>query len=744
MAKDATTSFAHHCFRGNPPPCADICPLGIDIRDMVNKMQRGNFDSAFRTFRKAAIFPRIVAEICDRECETVCSRRDLDEAVDLQMLERALLDYSRNTAPPIFNVPRKEKRIAIVGAGLGGLACALRLATKKYQVEIFEQSDRCGGLCNELMSPEIVAEEIQLQFMHEQYQLHLNTEVTNLDELDHDAIFIATGQGDGFGLLHSLDRETWTTNRPGVFLGGRLAGTSLVGAIKSGAEAAQAIESYFKTGTPLVQRDSRLCSKTMKPDMTGAKKEARIHPISGKRYSKEEAIAESKRCLKCDCGLCYDGCEFMQHFHRYPKMLESNIATAFQEFSYEVERSKRMLNSCMNCGRCGDVCPEGLDIGLQLIAAKQRMHREGNQPPAYHDFWRRDLNFSLSEAFLAKAPAGQKTCRYLFFPGCQLGASQPAYVTESYRWLLAQDADTGILLSCCGALAEWSGDQELTDSTVAKLRAVWEEFGHPTLILACPSCGKMLAKALPQAKTVFIYEMMLRSGIPGQIWESDDLCVFDPCSSRNNAALQNTARQLSEVAGARLRELPDGREQAKCCGFGGLIDVANPSLAQKVVQNRVSMDEAPYITYCINCHDSFQAVGKPVFHLLDLICAAERRNSPPNVSQRRENRLQVKRELLKEYWNMEMEQRSLPWCNVPLLISEDVTRKLSSSRILIEDVQQVIWQAEQSGKKLLEPDSGILTAHLVIGAFMLWVRYRPCGEHFEIITAYGHRMSVEE
>lgn len=136
MAKDATTSFAHHCFRGNPPPCADICPLGIDIRDMVNKMQRGNFDSAFRTFRKAAIFPRIVAEICDRECETVCSRRDLDEAVDLQMLERALLDYSRNTAPPIFNVPRKEKRIAIVGAGLGGLACALRLATKKYQVEI--------------------------------------------------------------------------------------------------------------------------------------------------------------------------------------------------------------------------------------------------------------------------------------------------------------------------------------------------------------------------------------------------------------------------------------------------------------------------------------------------------------------------------------------------------------------------------------------------------------------------------
>ena len=73
-----------------------------------------------------------------------------------------------------------------------------------------------------------------------------------------------------------------------------------------------------------------------------------------------------------------------------------------------------------------------------------------------------------------------------------------------------------------------------------------------------------------------------------------------------------------------------------------------------------------------------------------------------------------------------------------------MTRKLSSSRILIEDVQQVIWQAEQSGKKLFEPDSGILTAHLVIGAFMLWVRYRPCGEHFEIITAYGHRMSVEE
>ena len=65
--------------------------------------------------------------------------------IDLLELERAAVKYARSLDPINFNVPVKDKKIAVIGAGISGLACAFKLAAKKYQVTVFEKTDRIGG-----------------------------------------------------------------------------------------------------------------------------------------------------------------------------------------------------------------------------------------------------------------------------------------------------------------------------------------------------------------------------------------------------------------------------------------------------------------------------------------------------------------------------------------------------------------------------------------------------------------------
>jgi hypothetical protein len=72
------------------------------------------------------------------------------------------------------------------------------------------------------------------------------------------------------------------------------------------------------------------------------------------------------------------------------------------------------------------------------------------------------------------AGTGHRPARiHAFFPGCQLGAADPRYVTEPYRWLLSKKRDTGLLLRCCGVPAEWAGNEKLHESAIDGLREDW-------------------------------------------------------------------------------------------------------------------------------------------------------------------------------------------------------------------------------------------------------------------------------
>ena len=154
------------CLQFEPAFCTAECPFSLDVRDFTGKLQQGRFNVAFKTFQQVAGFPGIVIALCGEPCKQVCSLKDAGGSISMKLLEKASMDHARNTAPDQYNMPPKDKKIAIIGAGISGLACALRLTTKKYDVTVYEKSGRIGGHLYDLLSPKLFLGDIERQFMH--------------------------------------------------------------------------------------------------------------------------------------------------------------------------------------------------------------------------------------------------------------------------------------------------------------------------------------------------------------------------------------------------------------------------------------------------------------------------------------------------------------------------------------------------------------------------------------------------
>jgi len=734
------------CLQNEPAFCTAICPFHLDVRDFITKIQRGGFNSAYRTYLNAVGFPAIVSELCGEPCGGVCPRVSKDAAVSMKLLEKASIRYARNLDPNSYNMPDKGKSIAIIGAGISGLACALRLASKKYSVTVYESSDCIGGHLWQLLPPEIFLEDIRHQFMHEKYILCLNNEITSLDILEQDAVYIATGTGGcDFGLERSSS-GAYASNRPGIFLGGGLCGSDTMGAIADGLQVVNAIERYLKTSSmnqPLPNSGTRI-----KLNSVLIKRVEPVLPSDDGAFTAEEAMDEAKRCLKCSCDACARHCDLMRYYSKYPRRIGEEVEITIHPGTLDGNGTvaTRLIATCNQCGLCKELCPLDIDTGEFLLQSHRAMREKGAMPWAYHDFWLRDMEAANSEAAaLCKLPDGYSQSSYVFFTGCQFGASEPAYVTESYRFLLRHRPDTALMLGCCGAPAEWAGDEPMHRQVIDSLREKWESLGKPTAVFACPTCKQMFQKYLPEVKGVFLYKLLEELEVlPVMEGSGEKVSVFDPCTSRGEPELQQAIRKLAEQAGFCLEPLPYEGKYARCCSWGGQVATANPSFTREVVNARVNESSNPYIAYCVNCRDIFASAKKPVYHILDVVFGLNgSEHIPPSLTERRQNRIRLKSQVLKEFWREEEKIEHGRSCII-LYMSPELKRKLNTDMILENDVEAVIMHCESSGRKLKDTESGHYAGHLQIGNMTCWVEYLPKDGGFELFNAYSHRMSIEE
>ncbi len=734
------------CLQHEPAFCTAVCPFHLDVRDFIAKLQRGSFNAAYRVYLNAVGFPGIVAALCDEPCKQVCPRRAKDGAISMRLLETAAMTYARNLNPNNYNLSPKNARVAIIGAGISGLACALRLAAKTYDVTVYEQADRIGGQLWELLPPAVFLQDIERQFMYEKYTLCPNTEIANLGQLDFDALYIATGLGGAdFGLKRD-ENGAFASTRPGVFMGGSLTGGNSIQAMADGLHAASAIERYIKAGG--MNHPYEINCTKLELDPSLVVQADLVLPQDGVSYTQDEAILEAKRCLKCACDACIRYCDLMRYFKKYPKRIEEEVEITIHPGTLDGNGTvaTRFISTCNQCGLCKEVCPKNIDVGDFLLHSHRAMREKGAMPWAFHDFWLRDMEFTNSaDAHLARLPAGYTQSGYMFFPGCQLGASDPQYVTASYRWLLTVKPDTALVLGCCGAPAEWAGDVKLHGEVVAKWRGHWIAFGKPRVVFACPTCKQVFKKYLPEIEGVFLYDLILQAKVsPAKAANGETVSVFDPCSSREEPEVQQTVRELAKQAGLALEPLSLEKRLAACCSWGGQVKLTHPPYARYVAETRVAQGDKPYIAYCANCRDIFATAGKPCYHILDIVFGLNKSERvPPTLTERRNNRVRLQRQSLNEFWKDQVEMEQGP-SKINLRIAPQLKLKLDREMILETDIEAVVEYCESSGRKVLDPESGHFSGHLQIGQMTFWAEYRAMGEGFELINAYGHRMGIEE
>jgi len=142
---------AERCYYCFDAPCVAACPTGIDVPSFIRRIGEDNLRGAARVILEANVFGGMCARVCPTEvlCEQACVRHaGNDRPVEIGLLQRHATDaYFREPGAPMFmRAPATGKRIAVVGAGPAGLACAHRAALLGHEVTVFEARARPGGL----------------------------------------------------------------------------------------------------------------------------------------------------------------------------------------------------------------------------------------------------------------------------------------------------------------------------------------------------------------------------------------------------------------------------------------------------------------------------------------------------------------------------------------------------------------------------------------------------------------------
>jgi NADPH-dependent glutamate synthase beta subunit-like oxidoreductase/Pyruvate/2-oxoacid:ferredoxin oxidoreductase delta subunit len=145
--KTGTWKFAEPLFIDRVSPCNQQCPAGEDITGYMYLASQGRFEEAWKLITEENPFPAIMGRVCFHTCEEWCNRKDHDEAVSIHTVERFIGDYGLSHGLKIgITEPEKDKKIAVVGAGPGGLSAAFHVRRRGYRVTIFDRDQKPGGL----------------------------------------------------------------------------------------------------------------------------------------------------------------------------------------------------------------------------------------------------------------------------------------------------------------------------------------------------------------------------------------------------------------------------------------------------------------------------------------------------------------------------------------------------------------------------------------------------------------------
>ena len=215
---------ANRCLDCKNPHCVEGCPVGIDIPGFIEKIREGNFGGGLDIIRESSMLPSVCGRVCPQEnqCEGNCVLAKKGNAIAIGQLERFLGDNAGELAHAPAVAEPNGKKVAIVGSGPSGIACAGELARNGFDVTVFEAFFTGGGVLTygipEFRLPKaIVKREIEgLKDLGVKFEYNsVVGRITDADELLGQEGFDAMFLGVGAGLPRFLNVPG--ENLPGVF-----------------------------------------------------------------------------------------------------------------------------------------------------------------------------------------------------------------------------------------------------------------------------------------------------------------------------------------------------------------------------------------------------------------------------------------------------------------------------------------------------------------------------------------------
>ncbi|WP_346863049.1 FAD-dependent oxidoreductase [uncultured Draconibacterium sp.] len=359
-------------------PCQIACPAHMDIPKMNRLIAAGKLDEALQVVKKDIALPAVLGRICPAPCEGACHRKTVDEPISICLLKRIVGDDG-NTAD--WNTPNPTgKKVAVIGAGPAGLAAAYYLQLKGIQVTLFDKNKKAGGLLRTSLSEEILPMEV----LDKEIELILRTGVefvgsSNIGasefesyKKDFDAIIISTGKVEENSELYGLkatpkgiiaDKNSYQTSDKKVFAIGNVLRSSrlAVRSVGQGKEVAFSVMQFLNNleikGEPRLfnSKFGKLVQEEYAEYLKESVEGKRTYPEKGGRsgFSKEEAIAEAKRCLHCDCR-AIDNCKLREYSNTYTADQKRFKTSDRRNISKQINHGSVVYEpqKCIKCGIC--------------------------------------------------------------------------------------------------------------------------------------------------------------------------------------------------------------------------------------------------------------------------------------------------------------------------------------------------------------------------------------------------------
>ncbi len=741
LSKEELTEKESLCVYEQPAYCVAACPLKLDTKAMVKAVADGDWTKALQLYEKITPFPHILSTGCDAPCEEKCRLAALGDSIAIREIERAVAKYGEKSKAKGLMRFKKKKTAAIFGSGLFVLFLAGELSRKAYPVSVYcEQADLESFMAQEtgFVDPECLKMDMGAMSALERdfhFDSHMDAAAFEGCREKYDIVCASADFARGIYPDAAGDESIMMDRRHGLVMG---AGETVMAAAFGAKKAALTVDRLAQNLDPANTRgDEGACDTRLYTNTEGVK-ELKLVPADKGGYTKEQAELEAARCIQCHCDECIKGCAYLQHYKKFPRVLTREIYNNVSIIMGDHMMNKP-INACSLCGQCSVTCPNGYDLADICHRARMNMVSTGKMPNSPHEFALLDMIFSNEEAFLSRPQPGFDKCRYVFFPGCQAAAIAPETVRVAYQDLCARlEGGVALMLGCCGAICDWAGRYEMYDTEKEFIDRELAKLGDPIVIAGCPTCQKEL-KTHEGLEIKGIWDILLDIGLPeGAKGLDRPAALHDSCGARGDEQTQSAVRSIAGQLGCTLVDTPYSGDRSPCCGYGGLTAYANPQVAKEMTEKCLERSEAPYISYCMACRDRFAREGRESRHILELVYGTDA-GAPPDISQKRYNRLGLKNALLSELWGEEVSETKLDF---ELEFTDEALKMMDERMILKSDVISVMEYVNETGEAVFDAESGLTAGRKRIGNVTFWVKFVPIDGGYVVHRAYSHRMNV--